>query len=146
MTQNAYLSKLVSISGGSARLTAGLAMHFDLSTSGRVTMNGWVQIPCPLSTLARWPPWAISRQCKLIASNSGLSKVSIMDKFLFNLFSCFPCFRATEKRITWLLKFFLFWPFELQFFLVFETLPVFQTYSCCQWNSQHHWTLHYQGR
>ena len=29
-----------------ARL-AGLPMQFDLSASDRVTMNGWVQIPCP---------------------------------------------------------------------------------------------------
>ena len=52
-------------------------MHFDLSASDRVAMNGLVQIPCPLSTLARWPLWAVSGQCKLIASNSGLSKVML---------------------------------------------------------------------
>ena len=80
-------------------------MRFDLSACGRVTMNGWVQIPCPLSTLARWPLWAVSGQYNLIASNSGLSsvcyrQVSVMDRcplrkvllyfnIICNLFSCF---------------------------------------------------------
>ena len=54
-------------------------MHFDLFASGRVTMNGWVQIPCVMSTLARWPLWAVSGQCKLIASNSELPEVFIID-------------------------------------------------------------------
>ena len=35
--------KLVHISGGSA--SPGLSMHFELSASDRVTMNGWVLIP-----------------------------------------------------------------------------------------------------
>ena len=39
-------------------------MHFDLSESGRVTMNGWVQIACPLSTLVGCPLWAVSGQYK----------------------------------------------------------------------------------
>ena len=54
-------------------------MHFDLFTSGRVTMNGWVQILCPL---ARWPLWAVIGQCKLIASHSGLSKVFVIDRWV----------------------------------------------------------------
>ena len=55
-------------------------MHFDLSASGRVTMNGWVQIPCLLSTLARWLLWAVSGQYNLVASNSGFSNMFIIDR------------------------------------------------------------------
>ena len=51
-TQNTHIAKSVGISGGS-------------------TMNGWVQNPCLLSTLARWPLWA---------SNQGLSKVSVIGR------------------------------------------------------------------
>ena len=54
-------------------------MHYDMSASGRATMNGWFHIPCMLSTLPGWPLWAVSGQCKLIVSNSGLSKVSVID-------------------------------------------------------------------
>ena len=50
-------------------------MHFHLSASDRVAINGRIQIPCLLSILARWPLWAVSRQCKLIASTSELSSV-----------------------------------------------------------------------
>ena len=60
-----------------ARL-AGLSMHFELSASDRVTVNGWVQILCPLSTLARWSQ--ASGQCKLIGSHAGISKVSVIDR------------------------------------------------------------------
>ena len=62
-------------------------MQFDLSSSDRVNMNGWVHIPCQLSTLAMCLLWAVSGQCKLIASNLGFclqcvhyQQVFVMDR------------------------------------------------------------------
>ena len=60
---NAHVVKSVCISGAQPARLAGLSMHFELSASDRVTMNGWVQNPCPFSTLARWPLWTVSGQC-----------------------------------------------------------------------------------
>ena len=72
-------------------------MHFDLSTSGRLTVNGWVQIPCPLSTLARWPLWAVNRLCKLIASHSGLSKVSVIGRCLLRQVLLYMLFHSPQN-------------------------------------------------
>ena len=48
-------------------------------------------IVCLLSTLTRWPLWAVTVQYKLIASNSGLSKVSAMDRCLLRQVLLYMC-------------------------------------------------------
>ena len=61
-----------------------LSMHIDLSTSGRVTMKGWVKIPCPLSTMARWQLWAVQTNSKKIRTFKSIRyrQVSVMNGHL----------------------------------------------------------------
>ena len=69
-------------------------------------MNGWVQIPCPLSTLARWPLRAVSGQRKLTAINLGLSKVSKIDRqvllciYIYIYIYCYIIIIITSKNNT----------------------------------------------
>ena len=71
-------------------------MHFDLSASGRVTMND-----CLLSTLARWLLWAVSGQCKLTANNLGHSKVFVIDRCLLWTGVCYGQVSVMDRCLLW---------------------------------------------